>query len=150
MGSVIPEDLDFESPDVKLLLDSLPERRRSMFITMAKDPDVRMISNVFNQGMGNYWESVLTAKDKGKKVVFIPFNFSPEIFYALDMVPVGVEILDTMTMTLEEGIHPYLDLSVETGTAGDHVLGPKGGGRHAGSRCFGKTGFIGQRRFGRL
>jgi benzoyl-CoA reductase/2-hydroxyglutaryl-CoA dehydratase subunit BcrC/BadD/HgdB len=115
MGSAIPEDLDFESPDVKLLLDSLPERRRAMFVTMAKDPDVRMISNVFNRGMGNYWESVLTAKDQGKKVVFIPFNFSPEIFYALDMVPVGVEVLDTMTMTLEEGIAPYLDLSIERG-----------------------------------
>ena len=115
MGSAIPEDLDFESPEVQLLLDSLPERRRSMFVTMAKDPDTRMISNVFNRGMGNYWQSVLTAKDQGKKVVFIPFNFSPEIFYALDMVPVGVEILDTMTMTLEEGIHPYLDLAVERG-----------------------------------
>ena len=115
MTSDLPEDLDLESSEVKLLLDSMDEPRRRMFLTMAKDPDVRKISNVFNRGMGNYWESVLTAKDNGKKVVFIPFNFSPEIFYALDMIPVGVEILDTMTMTLEEGIHPYLDLAVERG-----------------------------------
>ena len=112
MGANIPEDLDFDSPEVKMLLDTMEERQRKMFLTMAKDPDVRKMSNVFNRGMGDYWESVLTAKDKGKKVVFIPFNFSPEIFYALDMIPVGVEILDTMTMTLEEGIHPYLDLAV--------------------------------------
>jgi benzoyl-CoA reductase/2-hydroxyglutaryl-CoA dehydratase subunit BcrC/BadD/HgdB len=112
---IIPKDLDFDSPDVRVFLESLPERQQKIMITMAKDPDTRVISNAFNHGMSKYWESILSAKEKGRKIVFIPFNFSPEIFYALDMIPVGVEILNTMTMTLEEGIHPYLDLAVERG-----------------------------------
>jgi len=44
-----------------------------------------------------------------------PFNCSPEIFYAMDLIPVGVEILNTMAMTLDEGLNEYLDLSVERG-----------------------------------
>ena len=115
MASALPEEIDFDSEPVKALLAGMEPGRRKTFLAMAKDPDVRKMSTVFNRGMGNYWESVVTAKDQGRKVVFIPFNFSPEIFYALDMVPIGVEILDTMTMTLDEGIHHYLDLSVERG-----------------------------------
>lgn len=115
VGANLPEVIDFESAPVKAFLEGMGERRRKTFLAMAKDPDVRKMAAVFNRGMGKYWESVVTARDQGRKVAFIPFNFSPEIFYALDMVPVGVEILDTMTMTLAEGIHPYLDLSVERG-----------------------------------
>jgi len=115
MGGSLPEEMDFDSPQIKALVESMPERRRQTFLAMAKDPDVRKMSNVFNSGLGNYWERVVTAREKGRKVVFMPFNFSPEIFYALDMVPVCVEVLNTMTMTLEEGIHSYLDLSVERG-----------------------------------
>ena len=36
MSADLPEDLDFDSPEVKMLLDSMEERQRSMFLTMAK------------------------------------------------------------------------------------------------------------------
>jgi len=104
MGGGLPEELDFDSPAIKALVASMNPSRRKTFLAMAKDPDVRKISNVFNTGLGKYWERVVTAKEKGRKLVFMPFNFSPEIFYALDMVSVCVEVLNTMTMTLEEGI----------------------------------------------
>jgi len=115
MGGGLPEELDFDSPAIKALVASMNPSRRKTFLAMAKDPDVRKISNVFNTGLGKYWERVVTAKEKGRKLVFMPFNFSPEIFYALDMVSVCVEVLNTMTMTLEEGIASYLDLAVERG-----------------------------------
>jgi benzoyl-CoA reductase/2-hydroxyglutaryl-CoA dehydratase subunit BcrC/BadD/HgdB len=93
----------------------LTEAQRSNFVAMTKDPDVRKMSARSNAAMGKYWDEVLHARDRGKKVAFIPFNCSPEIFHALDIVPVGVEVLNTFASTLEEGIHEYLDLAVERG-----------------------------------
>jgi len=115
MTSNLPEDMDLESPDMKVFLESMPEGKRTAFLTMAKDLDVRKMSNAFNTAMSKYWDTVLQAKSRGKKVVFIPFNCSPEIFYALDIIPVGVEVLTTFTAILEEGLEKYLDLAVERG-----------------------------------
>jgi benzoyl-CoA reductase/2-hydroxyglutaryl-CoA dehydratase subunit BcrC/BadD/HgdB len=115
MGSDLPDELDMESPDVKDFLDTLPEDRRIAFLTAAKDPDIRKMSVGFNRAFASYWGRVSRAKDQGKKTVFIPFNCSPEIFYALDLVPIGVETLNTMGLNTEEGLHGYLDLAIERG-----------------------------------
>jgi benzoyl-CoA reductase/2-hydroxyglutaryl-CoA dehydratase subunit BcrC/BadD/HgdB len=115
MGAAMPEEMDLDSPEMKAMLETMPEGRRNSFLAMARDPDVRKMSNVFNGGLGKFWDAVYTAKDRGKKLVFMPFNFAPEIFFAMDMVPVCVEVLNTMALTLEEGLEPYLDLAVERG-----------------------------------
>jgi hypothetical protein len=115
MTATLPEDLDVESPPVKALLATLTEPQRNNFLAMAKDPGVRKMSNVSNAAMAKYWDDVRYARDRGKKVAFIPFNCSPEIFHALDIVPVGVEVLNSFALVLEEGIHEYLDLAVERG-----------------------------------
>ncbi len=115
MASMLPEDIDLESPEMQGLIAMMPESRRNMFLASAKDPDIRKMSAVFNRGLGKYWRSLLSAKETGKKIVFVPFNFAPEIFHALDMVPVCVEVLTTMALTLEEGLEEYLDLAVERG-----------------------------------
>jgi hypothetical protein len=115
MTSNLPEDLDVESPPVQALLATLTEFQRSNFLAMAKDPDTRKMATRSNAALGKYWDQVLHARDHGKKVAFIPFNCSPEIFHALDIVPVGVEVLNSFTAVLEEGIHEYLDLAVERG-----------------------------------
>ncbi len=115
MTSNLPEDLDVESPPVQALLATLTESQKNNFLAMAKDPGVRKMSSVSNAAMGRYWDEVRNARDRGKKVAFIPFNCSPEIFHALDIVPVGVEVLNSFSMVLEEGIHEYLDLAVERG-----------------------------------
>jgi len=115
MGGALPDDLDLEDPGMKGMIDAMPEARKATFLAMAKDPGIRRMSNVFNAELGKYWDKVYNAKARGKKVVYIPFNCSPEIFYAMDLIPVGVEILNTMAMTLDEGLNEYLDLSVERG-----------------------------------
>jgi len=115
MGASLPEEMDLDSPEMQALIAMMPEGRRNSFLAMAKDPDVRKMSAVFNGGLGKFWDAVYTAKDRGKKLVFMPFNFAPEIFFAMDMVPVCVEVLNTMALTLEEGLEPYLDLAVERG-----------------------------------
>ena len=115
MGGALPDDLDLEEPGMKALIDSMSASRRATFLAMAKDPGIRKMSNVFNTELGKYWDTVYHARERGKKVVFIPFNCSPEIFVAMDLVPVGVEVLNSMAMTLEEGLNVYLDLAVERG-----------------------------------
>lgn len=115
MGGALPDNLDLEDPGMKAMIDAMPEFRRGTFLAMAKDPDIRRMSNVFNTELGKYWDKVYNAKARGKKVVYIPFNCSPELFFAMGLIPVGVEILNTMAMTLEEGLNEYLDLAVEQG-----------------------------------
>ena len=115
MTSNLAEDLDVESPAIKAMLDTMKEPQRNAFLAMAKDPGVRRMSNKSNAALAKYWDDVRHARERGKKVAFIPFNCSPEIFHALDIVPVGVEVLNTFGMILEEGLHEYLDLSVERG-----------------------------------
>ncbi|MHC4862255.1 MAG: hypothetical protein ACYTDY_19415, partial [Planctomycetota bacterium] len=76
-GAMLPEDMDLESPEMQALIAMMPESQRNTFLAMAKDPDVRKMSVVFNRGLGKYWRSVLSAKDEGKEIVFVPFNFAP-------------------------------------------------------------------------
>jgi benzoyl-CoA reductase/2-hydroxyglutaryl-CoA dehydratase subunit BcrC/BadD/HgdB len=115
LTSNLPEDLDVESPAIKALLDTMTESRRSTFLAMAKDPDVRRMSSISNAAISKYWDEVCHARERGKKVAFIPFNCSPEIFHALDIIPLGVEVLNSFALVLEEGLHEYLDLAVERG-----------------------------------
>ena len=115
MTSNLPEDLDLEDPEMKAFLDSLTESRRNNFIAMVKDPDVRKMANISNAANGKYLDQVYHARELGKKVAFIPFNASPEIFHALDIVPAGVEVLNTFGAIMEEDFNEYLDLSVERG-----------------------------------
>jgi len=71
--------------------------------------------NIFAE-MGNRYERVIKAGQEGTPVVWHPFNVAGEIFHALDLVPVSVEVFTTYAMNqLPEGIHPYLDLAVERG-----------------------------------
>ena len=65
--------------------------------------------------LGPNWLKLANAKQEGKKVVWIPFNFSPEILHAMDILPLTVEMLSSVLMLLEEGITSYIDLSVEHG-----------------------------------
>jgi hypothetical protein len=115
-GAMLAEQFDPESSAMQALIEALPEPRRHAFLAMAGNADVRKISVAFNRAVGKYWDDVRTAKEAGSILVYHTFNVAPEIFHALERVtPVCLEILNTMTTTLEEGIHPYLDLAVERG-----------------------------------
>jgi len=114
-GASIPDDIDLENPMIKGLLEKMPEDRRKIFEFMAANNAVRRMNAVQARNMSGYWDEILHAKDNGKKVAWVPFNFSPRIFHALGILPVCVEMLDSMLMGLEEGIEPYLDLAVERG-----------------------------------
>jgi len=114
-GAALPEEIDLEDPLVKSILEKMSETRRDAFVAMAKNKAVWRINAVQARVMSRYWDSVLHARESGKKIVWVPFNFSPRIFHAMDIIPVCVEGLDSMLMMLKEGIEPYLDLAVERG-----------------------------------
>jgi benzoyl-CoA reductase/2-hydroxyglutaryl-CoA dehydratase subunit BcrC/BadD/HgdB len=115
MGAALPEDLNINAPEIQALMETMPEFRRGAFTAMAQNSDTRRISVKFNQCLSEYYRNLITARETGKKIVYIPFNFIPEIFHAMDMVPVCAEVLTTMALSLEEGIYEYLDLAVERG-----------------------------------
>jgi hypothetical protein len=114
-GLLIPDELDLESPMIKTLLDSLNETRRKSFLMMFKDADNRKLAKAFSSMMGNFMQKIVRAKDEGKKIVLTPFTFAPQILNAMDLVPLCGDLLSGMALSLEEGVEPYLDLSVEKG-----------------------------------
>jgi benzoyl-CoA reductase/2-hydroxyglutaryl-CoA dehydratase subunit BcrC/BadD/HgdB len=114
-GASLPDEIDLDNPMVKSVLEKMSDSRRKFFEAMAKNRVARKINVAQARGMSKYWNEVRHAKENGKKVAWIPFNFSPRIFHALGIIPVCVEGLDSMLMMLEEGIEPYLDLAVERG-----------------------------------
>ena len=68
MTSALPEDMDVESPPIQAMLATLTETQKNNFLAMAKDPGIRKMSSVSNAAMGNYWDLVRNARERGKKV----------------------------------------------------------------------------------
>ncbi|MCU0847511.1 MAG: 2-hydroxyacyl-CoA dehydratase family protein [Spirochaetes bacterium] len=63
-----------------------------------------------------YMENVITAKEKGKKTAITTFCFSPAIFYAMDIIPVCLEVISVMmTFTYKRGTAEFLDYCNEVG-----------------------------------
>ena len=63
-----------------------------------------------------YLENIVFAKEKGKKTVVTTFCFSPAIFYAMDIVPICLEVLSVMmTFTYKRGTAEFLDYCNEVG-----------------------------------
>jgi benzoyl-CoA reductase/2-hydroxyglutaryl-CoA dehydratase subunit BcrC/BadD/HgdB len=66
--------------------------------------------------MKKYMENIVTAHDRGKKIAISTFCFSPAIFYAMDVVPITLELLTVMATTMfKRGTSDYLDYCCEVG-----------------------------------
>jgi benzoyl-CoA reductase/2-hydroxyglutaryl-CoA dehydratase subunit BcrC/BadD/HgdB len=63
-----------------------------------------------------YMENIVSAKAQGKKTAITTFCFSPAIFYAMDIVPVCLELLSVVsTFTNKRGTAEFLDYCNEVG-----------------------------------
>ena len=63
-----------------------------------------------------YMENIVFAKERGRKTAVTTFCFSPPIFYAMDIVPVCLEVLSVMmTFTYKRGTAEFLDYCNEVG-----------------------------------
>ncbi|MFP4444901.1 MAG: 2-hydroxyacyl-CoA dehydratase subunit D [Desulfosudaceae bacterium] len=71
---------------------------------------------VFLKMLAAYFDSILTAREKGKKIAATTFCFSPAILYAIDAVPLTFEIPSALAgMVWRRGGFDYLDYGCETG-----------------------------------
>ncbi|MFZ3156184.1 MAG: 2-hydroxyacyl-CoA dehydratase family protein [Smithella sp.] len=63
-----------------------------------------------------YMENLVFAKEKGKKTAITTFCFSPAIFYAMDIMPICLEVLSVMmAFTYKRGTAEFLDYCNEVG-----------------------------------
>lgn len=63
-----------------------------------------------------YMENLTFAKEKDKKTAVTTFCFSPAIFYAMDIVPICLEVLSVMmTFVYKRGTAEFLDYCNEVG-----------------------------------
>ncbi len=63
-----------------------------------------------------YYENILTAHERGKKLAVITFCFSPSILYAMDVVPICTELLTTLgNLVWKRGMFDYLDHACQVG-----------------------------------
>ncbi|MEW6077521.1 MAG: 2-hydroxyacyl-CoA dehydratase family protein [Thermodesulfobacteriota bacterium] len=70
----------------------------------------------FLKMMAKFFDNLLTAHQKGKKIAATTFCFSPAILYAVDAVPVTFEILTALaSMMWKRGAFDYLDFACEAG-----------------------------------
>jgi benzoyl-CoA reductase/2-hydroxyglutaryl-CoA dehydratase subunit BcrC/BadD/HgdB len=63
-----------------------------------------------------YLENIVNAREQGFKTAATTFCFSPAIFYAMDIIPVGLEVISVMmTFTYKRGTADFLDFCNEAG-----------------------------------
>ncbi|MFZ5595390.1 MAG: 2-hydroxyacyl-CoA dehydratase subunit D [Bacillota bacterium] len=64
----------------------------------------------------NYLNNIITAHEKGKKRAITTFCFNPAIMYAMDVVPITLEVMTVMgTLAWDRGTSEYLDYACEVG-----------------------------------
>lgn len=111
MLSMLPPDLELDSPIIQGVLESMPEERKTMLTAMLKDPGIRRMFIANSSCMAQYFKILHMTKETGKKIVWVPFTFTPEILWAMDLIPATVESLAMVTGENEK----YIDLSYERG-----------------------------------
>ncbi len=66
--------------------------------------------------LSKYCENILCAKEQGKKLAITSFCLNPVLLYAMDIIPIGIEVLTTIACLMwERGNFDYLDFSCEAG-----------------------------------
>jgi hypothetical protein len=70
----------------------------------------------FFKHIDKYLKNIVTAHENGKKIVMSTFCFSPALFYAMDIVPVTLEVLTVLGAVMwKRGATDYMDFCVELG-----------------------------------
>ena len=71
---------------------------------------------LFIKLLSRYLRNILDARREGRKVAATTFCFLPGLFYALDVVPVTLEIMSSLGgLVWKRGMYDYLDYGCEVG-----------------------------------
>ena len=99
--SRLPDSMSEEEVDG--LIKVLPPDSANTMQSLLK-PSIQDASFSFLHMLYTALEETRTAREKGKKVVLVPFNFPPEIIHAFDnLVPITTEVLTTLGVVALEG-----------------------------------------------
>lgn len=113
----LAEAESFEDFDAVSFLGSLSDEEKAVvpklqipLLQAILRPKNRKIIQMWSEVQGIFWRDVvLKGIDEGKKLVYYFINLTPEVFYALDLIPLSAEyhsMLSAATMTdgCEDGI----------------------------------------------
>ncbi|MBU1671759.1 MAG: 2-hydroxyacyl-CoA dehydratase family protein [Actinobacteria bacterium] len=115
----IPDDLsDEESEGVIALMPPDVAETLEGFL----NPRVRRASIAYLKMIGKWMDEAREAKETGKKVILVPFNFVPELIHAFEnAVPLTSEVLTSLGAGAIEGKgHRYWDYAMGLGIP-DHL-----------------------------
>ncbi len=97
----LPEELSEE--EVEGLIKALPADLKGTFRSLLR-PSLQEATIPFFNLLFKWLNEAKQAKSKGKKVVFVPFNFNPEIIHCFDnLFPLTSEILNTLGVLMLQG-----------------------------------------------
>jgi benzoyl-CoA reductase/2-hydroxyglutaryl-CoA dehydratase subunit BcrC/BadD/HgdB len=97
-----------------------PDSRENLFTLMA--PEVREAGFVFLEMLKEWMFAARDAREEGKKVVLVPFNFPPDLIHAFDSIhPLTTEVLTTIaSLALPGGGERYWKFMQSLGLP-DHI-----------------------------
>ncbi len=86
-------------------------KTRQAMVDMAGDA-----ARVVAEANAGYMHNIITAHEQGKKLALVTYNFSPIIVYAMDIVPICLEMMSGMVSTvIQKDTGEYLDYCTEVG-----------------------------------
>jgi hypothetical protein len=104
--------LNCSDKEMKEMLPYIPYYRETLEAFLKEGKPGASLVRLF----AKYFDNIMTAHEKGKKIAITTFCFSPAIFYAMDVVPITLEVLTALPGTLwKRGTSDYMDYCVEIG-----------------------------------
>jgi len=95
------------------LLQFMPPETQERMIRRAAGGEATALIEKAN---AKYYENILTAHERGKKIALVTYNFSPAIVFAMDIVPICLESLSgAIINAFTKGIGEALDYCTEVG-----------------------------------
>ena len=95
------------------LLQFLPPDTQQRMIRRAMGGEAGILMEKAN---ARYYENILTAHERGKKIALVTYNFSPAIVFAMDIVPICLESLSGgIVNAFTKGVGEALDYCTEVG-----------------------------------
>jgi len=65
------------------------------------------------EAIANYYERVSKAKQRGEELAWVNFATIPEVFWAMDVIPISMDGMSGMAASSPEGASEYIDLAEE-------------------------------------
>lgn len=65
------------------------------------------------EAVANFYERVSKAKERGERLAWVNFATIPELFWAMDVIPISMDAMSALACSSPEGASNYIDLAEE-------------------------------------